>query len=202
MTTVFRLVRPDDAAGMLAIYAPLCESSHVSFEIVAPSEDQMRERIARIGGQYPWLVGEIDGEVAGYAYASQHRERAAYRWAVDVAIYVAPQHRERGLGRALYESLFAILRTQGYYKAYAGIALPNPHSVGLHEAAGFRAVAHFPGVGYKLGRWIEVGWWQLDLQPEAPDPPEPRPFNSIRDTDAVGAALANGQRLVQPRPRP
>ena len=112
MTIDLRLARPDDAPGILAIYAPYCESTSVSFEAVAPSEKQIRERIDRITGHYPWLVGEIEGEVAGYVYASQHRERAAYRWTVDVAVYVATQHQGQSLGRALYTSLFAILRAR------------------------------------------------------------------------------------------
>ena len=197
MNVKFRLAQPDDAAAVSTIYAPFCESSHVSFEIVAPSEQQMRDRIARIGAQFPWLIGEIEGDVAGYVYATQHRERAAYRWAVDVAVYVAAEWRRQGLGQALYHSLFSILRQQGYCKAFAGITLPNASSVGLHEALGFRPVAIFPGVGYKLGRWLDVGWWQLDLQPEAEHPPEPRLFQDIRDEAAVAAALAVGQRLLQ-----
>jgi phosphinothricin acetyltransferase len=190
MSINVRFARPDDAAGILAIYAPICQSSHVSFEIESPTEDQMRERITRIAADYPWLVAEIDGEVAGYVYASPHRERAAYRWAVDVAVYVAPAYRRRGFARALYECLFKLLRAQRYFKAYAGIALPNGLSVGLHEAVGFRRVAVFPRVGYKLGRWIDVGWWQFDLQPETQHPPEPRPFRQVCDSAAVVAAMS------------
>lgn len=197
MTIRFRIAQPDDAAGILAIYAPYCESSHVSFETVAPSIDEMRERIVRITAKLPWLIAASDGSVAGYVYASQHRERAAYRWAVDVAVYVAPEHRRQRLGQALYTSLFSILRRQGYVKAYAGITLPNAGSVGLHEALGFQPVAVYPGVGYKLGRWLDVGWWQLDLQPQAADPTEPQPFGAIRDKQFVVSALAEGQRLVR-----
>ncbi|MEX0611414.1 MAG: arsinothricin resistance N-acetyltransferase ArsN1 family B [Pirellulales bacterium] len=198
MSVKFRLAQPDDAAGILAIYAPFCESSPVSFEIFAPTEQQMRERIERILPHYPWLIGEIDGDVAGYVYASQHRERAAYRWAVDVAVYIAEHHRRRSLGRALYSSLFAILRRQGYFKAIAGITLPNPASVRLHEAVGFRPVAVYPGIGYKFGQWLDVGWWQLDLQPEQAKPTEPQAFREIRDHGAIAAALADGAGLVRP----
>jgi phosphinothricin acetyltransferase len=197
MSIDLRLAHPGDAAGILAIYAPHCESTCVSFEVVAPSVVQMRERMDGVIDQYPWLMTEIDEEVAGYVYASRHRERAAYRWGVDVAVYIATQHHGQGLGRALYTSLFAILRAQGYFKAYAGISLPNAASVGLHEAMGFRMVGKFPGNGFKLGRWVEVGWWQLDLQPEVMNPTEPLPFSSIRDGEAVAAALGAGQRLLQ-----
>jgi phosphinothricin acetyltransferase len=196
MNVKFRIARPEDAAAILAIYAPFCESSHVSFEIAAPSEAQMRDRIGRILARYPWLIGEIDGEVAGYVYANQHRERAAYRWAVDVAAYVAAAHQRRRLARGLYASLFSMLRQQAYFKACAGITLPNAASVGLHEALGFRPVAVFPGIGYKLGRWLDVGWWQLDLQPEPTNPPEPQPFPAVREHHAIEAALAEGEQWL------
>lgn len=199
MNVKFRLAQPTDAAAILAIYAPYCESSHVSFEVSAPSERRMRDRIARIAVQYPWLIAEVDRTVGGYVYASQHGERAAYRWAVDVAVYVAAAQHRKGIARTLYDSLFAILRQQGYFKACAGITLPNPASVGLHESLGFRRVGIFPGVGYKLGRWLDVGWWQLDLQPEAANPPEPRPFREICDHRAVSAALEAGQCQMRAR---
>jgi len=198
MATTIRIAEPADAAGMAAIYRPYCEASPISFEVSAPSADQMAERIAEIAARYPWLVCEVDDRAAGYVYASQHRERAAYRWAVDVAIYVAQEHHRRGIGQALYTSLFAVLREQNYVKAYAGITLPNPTSVGLHEALGFTPIGVYPGVGHKLGRWLDVGWWQLALQPEIPDPPEPRPFAAIQDTDAVRRALSAGERGVRP----
>jgi phosphinothricin acetyltransferase len=197
MNVEFRCARPEDASAVLSIYAPYCESSHVSFEIVSPTETQMSGRIATILARYPWLIGELDGQVAGYVYASQHRERAAYRWAVDVAVYVANEYRRRGLARALYESLFSVLRHQGYFKAFAGITLPNPASVGLHEAIGFRPVGMFPKVGYKLGRWLDVGWWQFDLQSPATDPPEPRPFEAIRHEIAISTAIVKGEQLLR-----
>src|SRR5687767_1173866 len=131
MSVTFRLARPDDAAAILAIYAPYCEASTVSFEVVAPTIEQMADRIEKVLARYPWLICELDGRAAGYVYASQHRERAAYRWAVDVAVYVADTCRRRGVGQALYSTLFSMLRAQGYFKALAGITLPNPASVGL-----------------------------------------------------------------------
>jgi phosphinothricin acetyltransferase len=197
MTINFRQAKTDDATGILAIYAPYCESSCVSFETSAPSEQQMRERIARIAAQYPWLIGEIDGQVTGYVYASQHQERAAYRWSVNVAVYLSPQYHRRGLGRALYTSLFSILRAQGYFKAYAGVTLPNAASVGLHEAMGFQSVGVYRGAGYKHGRWHDVGWWQLELQPETLNPREPQSFSTMRDCEAVAAGLAEGKRIFE-----
>jgi L-amino acid N-acyltransferase YncA len=192
MTARIRVAMPEDAASILDIYAPYCTSSLVSFEVVAPSESQMRERISRITVHYPWLVAEIDDRVAGYVYASQHRERAGYRWAVDAAVYVAQANHRRNVGRALYTTLFSLLREQGLFQAYAGITLPNPASVGLHEAVGFEKIAVFQNVGYKLGRWLDVGWWRLQLMPPVENPREPRRFSDIRDTPAFDAALAEG----------
>jgi L-amino acid N-acyltransferase YncA len=201
MATHIRLAQPADAAGILAIYAPYCESTCVSFEVVAPTIDEMRERIRNITAGYPWLVGEIDGQIAGYVYASRHRERAAYRWAVDVAVYIAAAQQRRGLGRTLYDTLFSILREQGFFKAIAGITLPNAASVGLHERMGFREAAVFRGVGYKCGRWLDVGWWQLDLQPERDSPPDPQSFSSMSGSAGVAAALAEGQRKLAAKTR-
>jgi len=194
MAAHIRFAEPTNAAGILAIYAPYCESTCVSFEVVAPTLAQMQDRISRITGDYPWLVGEIDGQIAGYVYASRHHERAAYRWSVDVAVYVAPEQQRRGVGRTLYETLFSILREQGHFKAFAGITLPNPASVGLHESVGFRSAAIYRGVGYKFGRWLDVGWWQRDLQPERDNPSDPHPFRSIQGSPAVAAVLADGER--------
>jgi L-amino acid N-acyltransferase YncA len=197
MSVTIRFAEPRDAAGIQSIYAPYCESSSVSFETVAPTVAQMAERIERVLAQYPWLVCEVGGQLAGYAYATRHSERAAYGWSVDVAIYTSPEFRRRGVARALYTSLFALLRAQGYYKAYAGIVVPNVESVRLHEAVGFKPMAVFPGVGYKLGRWRDVGWWQLDLQPESPEPAPPRTVGELINTEVARAALAEGERLVR-----
>jgi L-amino acid N-acyltransferase YncA len=136
--------------------------------------------------------------VAGFAYASRHRERAAYRWAVDVAVYVAESHRRRNVGRALYAGLLGILREQGFVKAYAGITLPNAASVGLHEAVGFVPTGVFCGEGFKLGQWRDVGWWELGLCPQPADPPEPRAIGEVRESAVVAAALAEGARLLGP----
>jgi L-amino acid N-acyltransferase YncA len=196
MSARIRFAEPADADGVLAIYGPFCESSTTSFEMVAPTTQQMAERIARIAQQYPWLVCDVDGQVAGYVYACQHRERAAYCWSVEVTAYMAKEHRRRGMGRALYASLFSILRQQGYFKAFAGITLPNEASVGLHEAIGFTPIGVYRGVGYKHGQWLDVGWWQMSLRPESAEPPTPQSIGAIRQSEAVMAALAEGERLL------
>ena len=172
---MIRLAASADAPQIAAIYRPFCEESHVSFETEAPDEVEMAARIEKISRRFPWLVDEADGAVTGFAYASPHRERAAYRWAVEVTAYVRERFRGRGIGRALYTELFERLRAQGIIKAYAGIALPNPASQAFHESMGFTLVGIYRKIGYKLGAWRDVGWWQLAVQPEVDPPAEPRP---------------------------
>lgn len=170
------IIRPAawaDAEAIAAIYAPNVTRSVISFETAAPSAEEMRQRIATIQSTHPWLVCERDGEVLGYVYGSGHRTRAAYQWSAEVTAYVHAQARRTGVARALYTSLFAILRLQGFYNAYAGITLPNAGSVGLHEAMGFALVGVYRGVGYKFGAWHDVGWWSLDLLEKADAPPPP-----------------------------
>jgi L-amino acid N-acyltransferase YncA len=140
----------------------------------------------------PWLVCEHRGELLGYAYASPHRVRAAYQWSVDVSVYIHAQARRSGVGRGLYRSLFALLTLQGFYHAYAGITLPNPASVGLHESLGFQPVGVYRSVGYKLGAWHDVGWWQLALQERVPAPEPPLQPGTVRESAAWRAALATG----------
>ncbi len=169
-----RLASPADAGGILGIYAPIVRETTISFEIEPPTLEQMQARIQGTLERYPWLVYESDGEVAGYAYATRHRERPAYQWSADVSVYVADRLRRKGIGRQLYAPLLGILKDLGYYSALAGIALPNPASVGLHEAMGFRPIGVYRNIGYKLGGWRDVGWWQCPLQEYADAPQPPR----------------------------
>jgi L-amino acid N-acyltransferase YncA len=174
-----RLAQAADAAAVAAIYGPFCEKTAVSFEVSAPDAAEMASRIVTVTRQYPWLVLERDGAVAGYAYATKHRERAAYRWSVDTAVYVDAAARRTGVGRALYEKLFALLVEQGYFAACAGIALPNAASVALHTAVGFTPVGTYHSIGYKLGAWHDVAWFERRLQPDRLDPPPPRPLQAV-----------------------
>lgn len=193
MTTTIRLASASDAAQIAAIYGPFCTGSSVSFEVSAPSPEMMAQRIMVTSERLPWLVLDHDSQIAGYVYAGVHRERAAYQWAVDVTAYIAASERRTGVGRALYTSLMLLLVAQGYFKAYAGITLPNPASVGLHRALGFTPVGIYRGVGYKLGQWHDVGWYQKELQPERPAPPPPQTIHQISSaawTEAIAAGLA------------
>lgn len=173
-----RLADPaTDAQRVAAIYRPAVEGNFISFEETPPTADEMAERMRKVLARLPWLVAEVEaGEVVGYAYASPHRERAAYRWSVDISVYVDPAWHRRGVGRLLYDELLERLRGQGFVNVYAGVTLPNPASVALHEGIGMRRIGVYERVGYKLGEWRDVAWFGLRLAEPASDPPEePRP---------------------------
>jgi L-amino acid N-acyltransferase YncA len=172
---VVRAATPEDVAAIEAIYAPVVDTTAISFEESAPGAAEIARRMLA-SPRLPWLVADDAGRVAGYAYASAHRSRPAYRWSADCSIYLDPGYRSRGLGRLLYERLIDEVSDLGYMSMFAGIALPNPASVGLHEALGFRPVGVFRNVGYKHGAWHDVGWWQRPLRERPAVPSEPRPW--------------------------
>lgn len=192
MAIEIRLARGDDADEIARIYRPFVESTIISFETVPPDTSQMAGRLAATLGRYPWLVCEWDGRIAGYAYATKHRERKAYQWSVDTSAYVHPEYWRRGIGSGLYRSLFEILPAQGFMNAYAAIALPNPGSVGLHESMGFRPVGVYRSVGYKLGAWHDVGWWELGLRNHEPSPSEPVDLVTVQSRKEWPTLLTSG----------
>lgn len=159
---------PADAAACAAIYAPYVTDTVISFEAQPPSATEMQRRMR---SAHLWLVAEVEGRVCGYAYASAHREREAYRWAADVAIYLDSAHRGRGLGRSLYSELIEQLRERGVCVLCAGVALPNAASEALHRALGFTEVGTYRRIAFKLGRWIDTRWYQLHLQSALQAPP-------------------------------
>ena len=191
MATI-RLATAFDASAIAAIYRPYCEESAVSFEQVAPSAVEMAKRIATVTSQRPWIVLEDNRAVVGYAYAGAHHERWAYRWSVNTAIYISTLHQRRGAGRALYVTLFDLLRHLGYYRAAAGITLPNAASIGLHAALGFTLVGVYRDIGYKLGAWRDVAWYEADIQPLVAEPREPRGMATLSGSQAWRDAVAHG----------
>ena len=197
MAARIRLADERDAAAIAAIYRPVVEDTAISFETIAPDQQEIALRVADTLRTYPWLVCDRDGQIAGYAYASKHRVRAAYQWSVDTSAYVAPEFWRQGVGGGLYRSLFAILAAQGFVNAYAGIALPNPASVGLHESVGFRPVGVYRSVGYKLGAWHDVGWWELRLRPLESFPAAPVEMSAIQARSDWASLLAEGQSAIR-----
>ncbi|PWN57703.1 GNAT family N-acetyltransferase [Abyssibacter profundi] len=154
----------DDAATLAAIYNPFITETVVTFEETVVTADDMAARVTTLQDQgLPWRVIEQQGRVLGYAYAGRWRSRAAYRYVAESAIYLGEASRGHGLGTRLYQDLFGQLRARGLRVVMGVIALPHPASVAFHERLGFRQAGLFPRVGYKFQRWIDVGYWQLEL---------------------------------------
>ena len=170
---IIRLATSKDAEAILNIYAPYIQHTSITFEQDVPSLKDFESRIMDYLKSWPWLVCEMDGKLAGYAYASRYRERVCYQWSVECSVYIHNDYQQAGLGNVLYEGLMKILKKQGFINVYAVINLPNPKSVSFHERFGFKWFATYDHVGFKLGEWKNVGWWQLMLNELADDPPSP-----------------------------
>ncbi|PKB81316.1 MAG: GNAT family N-acetyltransferase [SAR202 cluster bacterium Io17-Chloro-G9] len=196
MAATIRLAREEDAGQMLDIYAPIVRNTAISFELEPPAVEEFKNRVTESLGVAPWLVCESDGSVFGYAYAGRHRAREAYQWSVEVSVYVAESQHRQGVGRALYTSLIACLRVQGFQNAYAGITLPNPASVALHESLAFQPVGVYRNVGYKLGEWHSVGWWELALHDHSA-PADPLRLGDVVDTPTWQQAISSGESLLR-----
>jgi len=166
MNPIIRLAEEQDVPGILEIYAPFILRTSVTFEETVPDEDLFWERIELIMTELPYLVCEIDGRIAGYAYASGYRSRASYRWTKEVSVYVHPDFHRKRVALALYTSLNEMVRYQGIADLLAIITMPNVPSVAFHEHLGYRKCGEFSKVGYKLNEWQNVGWFELFLQDE------------------------------------
>jgi phosphinothricin acetyltransferase len=173
-----------DAVRVAEIYRPYVEDTTISFEEIAPDATEVAARMTHVLELAPWLVAEdIDGRVIGYAYAGRHRDRAGYRWSVDLTAYVDPEWRGRGVGKALYGELVPTLRRQRFVNAYAGIGLPNDASMALHRSIGMSLIGVYERVGWKLGSWVDVAWYGMRLTDAAYGaalpPPEPIAFPDL-----------------------
>jgi L-amino acid N-acyltransferase YncA len=177
MAVLIRLAAAEDAAAIAAIYRPYVEQSRISFEEEAPVAAEMARRMD--SPLHPWLLGEEEGRILGYASSSPYHRRPAYRWTVETSIYLAANAQGRGVGRELLSSLVELLTRQGYVTAIAAIALPNPISIALHERIGFAPAGTYRGVGFKLGEWTDVSLWQRHLAPRGAVPVEPLTCSAV-----------------------
>ena len=192
-----RLATLDDAIGILDIYRPIVLNTPISFEYDVPTVEVIAERIRYTLEQFAWLVCEEANIMTGYAYAGTHRSRTAYQWSTEVSVYVHGDYRGRKIGTALYRTLFELLKAQGYYRAFAGITLPNPASVRLHESVGFVPIGVFHGIGYKQDKWHDVGWWEYALQSPKSQPESPIPFPKLEE-NTVNECLQVGHDILMP----
>jgi L-amino acid N-acyltransferase YncA len=197
MGGLIRVAEERDARAIAEIYAPAITDAVISFELMPPDAHEMLRRIVGIQRQYPWIVYEESKTVLGYVYASVHNERAAYRWSVDVTAYIRRDAHRRGIGRALYTALFEILVLQGYRTACAGVTLPNTASVQMHTAMGFKEVGVYHDVGYKFGKWHDVGWYERSLAAHVLEPPEPVPFPALATSPVVKAVFTRAAGLIK-----
>ncbi len=175
MSERIRLAIQEDAAAILSIYEPYIENTAITFETEKVSVEDFKGRMAKIQVQFPWLVYEVDGRVAGYAYASYYRERAAYAWDCECSVYISGEAHRKGIATKLYEELFARLREQGYRNVYAFITYPHDSSVELHRKFGFREVGIFYKTGYKLGTWWDLMVMEKAIGDFRQEPVSPAP---------------------------
>lgn len=196
-----RAAASEDAEQLLEIYTPFVISedsslSNVSFELAAPDVEEFRQRIQDISKQFPYLVGEVNGQILGYVYCHPYRERLAYQWAVEVTIYLAPAGQGKGLGRLLYETMEKLLCLQGVTMAYSCITVGNDHSIKMHEALGYRLIGTFTNSGYKNGQWLDTVWLEKQLQPCPKQPDKIKSWREL-DPDAVAAVLTEATAKLQ-----
>ena len=194
---LIRLATAQDSERLLEIYGPFVQHTAVSFEYSVPEEGEFKRRMETVLEKLPWLVCEMEGVIVGYAYASMHKARAAYQWSVDSSVYVDPRYHGKHIGTALYTALFDIVRLLGYYNVYAGVALPNAKSEGLHEAFGFVPIGVFHHVGYKLGAWHDVKRFELALAEPCDMPERPKLLHEVSGTEDFSNILERAAAMVK-----
>jgi phosphinothricin acetyltransferase len=193
---IIRVATAADAAPILDIYAPYIENTSYTFETEVPTVDAFKERINTYLQNWPWLVCEVDEVIAGYAYGAKHRERTAYQWSLESSVYVHDDYHRGGVGKALYTALINILKLQQFRNVYAVINLPNDNSVAFHEKMGFEYFTVYKNVGYKLGKWKNVGWWQLQLNEYSFEPDPPIKFSELNKKE-IESILKSASTLIK-----
>lgn len=192
---MIRLITLEDTDKVLAVYSPYVTSTPITFEYDIPSSDAFRNRILSVTKQFPWLICEIDNEIAGYAYASPQHERAAYQWNAELSIYVSGKYHGKRIGTALYNALIALLKQQGYYNVYACITLPNEKSLALHKSFGFTKAGTFLNTGNKFNTWYDVVWLVKQIHAYDRAPRSPVPICSL-DTEILRKILLQNEDTI------
>jgi len=196
MSGIIRVATRDYADGMLEIYAPFILNSGITQETEVPSLEDFQQRVISNLAERPWLVCEINNQVAGYAYAGKHRDRKGYQWCTEPSVYISEKYFGFGIANALYTALFDILKLQGYVNAYAVITLPNDRSIAFHKKFGFDYLTTYKKIGYKLGQWHDVGWMQYEVNPHKEDPADPIKFSQI-DSSVLEPILTRSSGLLK-----
>ncbi|HBL74594.1 MAG: hypothetical protein A2W90_00260 [Bacteroidetes bacterium GWF2_42_66] len=192
-----RLAERKDVAGIIDIYKPYILETAVTFDEEVPSEEEMWGRVQAIQKEHPYLVCIIDGQVAGYAYYSAYRSRASYRWSKEISVYVHPRFRKNKVASALYSTVFEIARAQGIFTLLAIITIPNEPSISFHEKLGFTKCAEYKNIGFKLGEWRTVGWWQYNLFSSFEKPGNIIPLKEIVSKGSFPEILNNAKEQIR-----
>jgi|SRR6185437_1751703 len=192
-----RLISENDTEEVLDIYKPFVLHTIITFEYDAPSYEEFSQRIKTAIAKCPWLVCLYGKKIIGYSYAAIHRQRSAYQWSCESTVYLLPEFHRKGIARILYETLFSILRIQGYVNVYAGISLPNEKSIGFHQSLGFTKIGVYEKIGYKFGGWHDVEWLQFELQEHQNNPHSPKTIQSIINTDKYIQILLSANEKVK-----
>jgi L-amino acid N-acyltransferase YncA len=193
---VIKVATKEDAVGMLEIYTPFILNSGITQEVEVPSDEDFQKRIISNLEERPWLVCEMNNEIAGYAYAGKHRDRKGYQWCTESSVYISEKYYGFGIANALYTALFDILKMQGYVNAYAVITLPNDRSIAFHKKFGFEYLTTYEKIGYKLGQWHDVGWMQYEVNSHDQDPKDPVKFPAI-DKAVINSILVTSSSLLK-----
>jgi len=193
---MIRIATKDDSAGMMEIYALFILNSGITQETEVPSVKDFQQRVILNLEERPWLVCEINKEIAGYAYAGKHRDRKGYQWCTEPSVYISEKYFGLGIANALYTALFDILKIQGFVNAYAVITLPNDRSIAFHKKFGFDYLTTYKKIGYKLGQWHDVGWMQYEINTHKEDPDDPIKFPQI-DKDIIDSILKKSSALLK-----
>jgi len=189
---IIRSAENRDTERILDIYTPYITDTPVSFETEVPSIEAFQKRIMDYKKKLPWLVCEIENVMTGYAYATHHRQRKAYDYTKELSVYIHQHFRHRGIATGLYTALIEILKHQGVANVLAGITLPNTESVGFHERFGFKLVGIYHAVGFKLGLYHDVGWWEMPISTNNTSWQDIKPLHEIIGTDMWNKAIEMG----------
>ncbi|MBR6807651.1 MAG: N-acetyltransferase [Clostridia bacterium] len=192
-----RLAEPGDCEAILDIYKDYIIGTAITFETEIPSVAEFSQRISKILKCFPWLVCENDGHIIGYAYASKHRERAAYAWSVDFSVYIAPKYHRCRIATALYTCLIEILKLQGYQTACAAVTYPNEKSEAFHSFLEFKSIGVFENVGYKLGKWWDVQWFQRHLSEFSEAPKAILSIDDVKESKCFDKILKNSVSIIK-----
>lgn len=194
---VLRPATIKDIPEMLNIYGPFVSDTTVTAEYEVPSKQEFTKRLNEYTQKTPWLVCEIDGQIAGYAYASPHRTRAAYQWSAETSIYVNPSFHRSGIATALYSALFSLLHIQGYYNIYVGITCPNPKSFSLHSSMGFEKSGTYHNSMFKFGEWHDVIWMGKSLRAHNDIPQKIITYEAIKYSEVFNEVLEKYQKNIR-----